>query len=262
MSGAPALAGLGALRGGAGLVHVAVPASILPIVAGVEPSYLTVPLSSDRAGFLSDAALGEVWAAVDGKNACGLGPGLGRRGISDTLVASLFQEAEAPMVVDADALNVLADDNELLDRHAGPRILTPHPGEFARLLGTSISDVQAHREEFAVNFAAKHHLVLVLKGMQTVVTDGQRVFINSTGNDGMATGGTGDVLTGLTTALLAQKMESFAAAQLAVYLHGRAGDLAAEELSRPGLIASDLPRYLGNAWRSLEQTDASAPSTL
>jgi len=259
MSGAAALSGLGALRGGAGLVDVAVPESILSIVAGLEPSYLTVPLSVDRNGHLDEAALGEVWAAIDGKDACGLGPGLGKRGIAGTVVASLFREAEVPIVVDADALNCLAEESDLLERHTGPRILTPHPGEFARLTGMDISTVQARREELSLEFASKFQVVLVLKGQQTVVTDGRRLFINTTGNSGMSTGGTGDVLTGLMTALLAQHMQPFEAAQLAVFLHGRAGDLAAEELSQPALIASDLPRFLGRAWRSLElQTDPPA----
>ena len=133
------------------------------------------------------------------------------------------------------------------------RILTPHPGEFARLSETDTSTVQKNRETLAVKFAAEHQLVLVLKGHKTVITDGRRLALNSTGNSGMATGGTGDVLTGLITALSAQGMEPFEAAQLGVYLHGLAGDLAARSVSKPGLIASDLPRWLGEAWRKLEK---------
>jgi len=253
MSGAAALAGAGALRGGAGLVSVAVPASILPIVAAIEPSYLTVPLSVDRRGQLSHAALGEVWAAIDGKNACGLGPGMGTRGITAEVILSLYADAELPMVIDADALNCLAKNPDLMKQHAGPRILTPHPGEFARLLQCDIAEVQAHREELAIRFAEENQVVLVLKGAGTVVTDGTRVYVNTTGNSGMATGGTGDVLTGLMTALLAQKMSPFEAAQLAVYMHGCAGDLAASQLSQPGLIASDLPRALCHVWLKLQQ---------
>ncbi len=139
------------------------------------------------------------------------------------------------------------------ERTACHAILTPHPGEFARLSETDTSTVQKNRETLAVKFAAEHRLVLVLKGHKTVITDGRRLAINSTGNSGMATGGTGDVLTGLVTALLAQGMEPFEAAQLGVYLHGLAGDLAARSVSKPGLIASDLPRWLGEAWRKLEK---------
>jgi len=253
MSGAAALAGMGALRGGAGLVFVAAPASILPIVAAVEPSYLTVPLSVDQDGHLSDAALGEVWAAIDGKNACGLGSGMGARGITSEVILSLYTDAELPMVIDADALNCLAKNSDLFKQHSGPRLLTPHPGEFARMLRCDIAEVQAHREKLAIRFAEENQVVLVLKGSGTVVTDGARVYINTTGNSGMATGGTGDVLTGLMTALLAQKMEPFEAAQLAVYMHGCAGDLAASQFSQPGLIASDLPQALCRIWLMLQQ---------
>lgn len=261
MSGAAALAGLGALRGGAGLVYVAVPRSIAVIVAGHEPSYLIVELSDDRtgddfnshdhSGQLDDPALGETWAAIDRKSACGIGPGLGRAAVAQCITTSLYAQAGIPLVVDADALNHLAEKPHLLGTHAGPRILTPHPGEFARLLQCDIALVQQHREELAIKFAAEHHIVLVLKGQGTIVTDGVQIYTNTTGNGGMSTGGTGDVLTGLITALLAQQMTPFQAAQLGVFLHGRAGDLAAEELSQPGLIASDLVNYLGRAWLSL-----------
>jgi len=253
MSGAAALSGLGALRGGAGLVYLAVPESILTIVAGMEPAWLTVPLSTDRDGSLSEAALGELWAAIDGKEVCAIGPGLGRHGITETLVTSVYEDAELPLVVDADALNCLAETPELLGRHAGSRVLTPHPGEFARLTGTDIADVQNRREELAIHFAQKHRVVLVLKGQHTLVTDGKCLYINQTGNSGMATGGTGDVLTGLLAALLGQHLAPFEAAQLAVFLHGRAGDLVAAELSEPALISSDLPRYLGKAWLSVRE---------
>ncbi|WP_437229399.1 NAD(P)H-hydrate dehydratase [Planctomicrobium sp. SH661] len=252
MSGAAALSGLGALRGGAGLVYVAVPSSILPIVAAIEPSYLTVPLDVDRNGELGPASLGEVWAAIDGKSACAIGPGLGTHKHARAVVQSVYADAEIPLVVDADALNCLSENTEAIRKHAGPRILTPHPGEFARLIDSDIATVQPRREELAVKFAAENDVVLVLKGQGTIVTDGTQVYTNTTGNSGMSTGGTGDVLTGLTTALLAQKMAPFQAAQFAVFLHGRAGDLAAAELSQPGLIASDLAKYLGRAWLSVQ----------
>jgi ADP-dependent NAD(P)H-hydrate dehydratase len=131
---------------------------------------------------------------------------------------------------------------------AGPRILTPHPGEFARLTKTDIKTVQQAREEMAAEFATAHKCVVLLKGAGTVITNGRQIAVNTTGNSGMATGGSGDVLTGLIAALLAQGMPDFEAAQLAAHLHGLAGDLAAAELSQPGLIASDLPRYLAAAW--------------
>lgn len=251
MSGAPSLAGLGALRGGAGLVYVAVPSEILPIVAAIEPSYLTIPLATDEEhGCLSADGLTGLRKACEGKDAIALGPGLGTsRGVS-AIVAALYAELPQPMVVDADALNVLAASS-VVERpapSAGPRILTPHPGEFAKLIGSDIATVQSQRAKLAAEFAAAHGVIVLLKGQGTVITDGDRVAINRTGNPGMATGGSGDVLTGLIAALLAQGMPPFEAAQLGAHLHGLAGDLAAAELSQPGLIASDLPRYLAAAW--------------
>ena len=262
MSGAPSLTGLGALRGGAGLVFVAVPSEVLPIVAAIEPSYLTIPLATDEEhGCLSAEGLTGLRKACEGKDAIALGPGLGTsRGVA-SIVMTLFAEVSQPMVVDADALNVLAgglgDSSPLTlalspkgrgDR-TGARILTPHPGEFARLIGSDIATVQSQRAKLAAKFAATHGVIVVLKGQGTVITDGDRVAINRTGNPGMATGGSGDVLTGLIAALLAQGLAPFEAAQLGAHLHGLAGDLAAAELSQPGLIASDLPRFLTQAWR-------------
>jgi NAD(P)H-hydrate epimerase len=251
MSGAACLAGLGALRGGAGLVYVAGPEPIVPIVASVEPSYLTIPLPADDAGRLSLDALPQIQARVGEMESLAIGPGWGQSEDLRQLAAELYASVAVPMVVDADALNALSQQPQTLGRHAGPRIVTPHPGEFARLTGNSIAEVQGRREVAAREFAARHNIVLVLKGHRSVVTDGAQTVINSTGNSGMATGGTGDVLTGLIAALLAQRMSPFDAARLGAHLHGLAGDLAAAELSEPGLIASDLPRFLGAAWKRI-----------
>jgi ADP-dependent NAD(P)H-hydrate dehydratase len=259
MSGAACLVGLGALRGGAGLVTVAVPAGVLPIVAAVEPSYLTLPLPEDEEGRISRGALERLDHVATRPSALAVGPGIGQSAELTGIVSRLFSTFERPAVFDADALNLLAASGAALSarkrerEHVFPRVLTPHPGEFARLTGTTTVTVQKNRESLAVEFAARHQLVLLLKGYHTVITDGQRVAINTTGNSGMATGGSGDVLTGIIAALLAQGMEAFEAAQLGAYLHGLAGDLAAESLSKPGLIASDLPRWLGEAWRTLSK---------
>jgi ADP-dependent NAD(P)H-hydrate dehydratase len=251
MSGAAALSGLGALRGGAGLVYLAVPREIQGIVGGIEPSYLTIGCPASIDGQFTEDALLRLEDDIAGCNAMACGPGLGQSEELQHIVGWLLVNVAKPMVVDADALNLLAEHLEWLDKSPAPRVLTPHPGEFARLLDTDTRTVQAHRVDLAVEFAARHKVILVLKGSGTVITDGKHVAINPTGNSGMATGGTGDVLTGLVTALLAQGLPPFEAARLGVYLHGLAGDLAAEELSQPGLIASDLPRYLGPAWRTL-----------
>ena len=255
MSGAASLAGLGALRAGAGLVYVACPLEIQAIVAGYEPSYLTIGLPADAAGRIDCAAYNSLAPSIAGKDAIAVGPGLGNCDATRRLVQQLFAEIDAPLVIDADGLNVLADEFRSGAIHdvaiRGPRILTPHPGEFSRLSGISIGDINRQRERVARDFAEKHQVVVTLKGPGTIITDGTRTVVNPTGNSGMATGGSGDVLTGLITALAAQGIKPFNAARLGVYLHGLAGDLAADELSEQGLIASDLPRYLTRAWMTI-----------
>ncbi len=247
MAGAVALAGMAALRGGAGLVRLAVPQACLETVAGFEPSYMTCPLADDPAGRLSIAALEQVRELAEDATVVACGPGLGRSAQLNQLVCRLYEQLPRPMVVDADGLNALAAAGESLGKHAAPRILTPHPGEFARLLGQKLEGDQ--RDQAADQLAARWGVVLVLKGHRTRVTDGTHLAINPTGNPGMATGGSGDVLTGLITALVCQGLEPFDAARLGVYLHGLAGDLAAEELGQESLIASDLVGFLPEAFR-------------
>jgi NAD(P)H-hydrate epimerase len=247
MTGAVVMAGMAALRGGAGLVRLAVPASCLDIVAGFEPSYMTAPLADDAAGRISAPAEQQVLDLAQTATVVACGPGLGRSEELQKFVAGLYQQLPQPMVADADALNALAAQPHELSRHAGPRILTPHPGEFARLLGKKLEGEA--REQAAVDLAARAKLVLVLKGYHTLITDGTRQWHNTTGNPGMATGGSGDTLTGLVTALACQGLEPYEAARLAVYLHGLAGDLAAAELGQVSLIASDIVRYLPAAFQ-------------
>lgn len=249
MSGAAVLCGSGALRGGAGLVTVAVPENILPIVASGNPCYLTAPLAQDAQGRLSGSAEAQIFDLVQRNDVAAVGPGLGRSPEITGLITKILSKMTIPLVLDADGINALADQPESLKNHAGPIIITPHPGEFARLLGSDVPSVQSRRQELAAQFAENHDVVVVLKGHGTVVTDGRRVFVNSTGNPGMATGGTGDVLTGLIAALLAQRLELFAAAQFGVYLHGLAGDLAQVELGEISLIASDLLTFLPHVFR-------------
>lgn len=260
MSGAAALAGMGALRGGAGLVELGVPASIQSIVATMEASWMTFPLPEDPDGRLNATALSAIEARWINCDAAAIGPGWGVTDLTRKLAATLVGRCPCPLVVDADGLNALSYQPEVWKRSAGPRIITPHPGEFARLRKAEIKAIQADRETHALEFARAQGLVVVLKGAGTVISDGERVVVNPTGNPGMATGGTGDVLTGVITALLAQKMTPFDAARLGVYLHGLAGDLAAAELSEPGLIASDVARYLGRAWRKLTESQVKAPA--
>jgi ADP-dependent NAD(P)H-hydrate dehydratase len=250
MTGAAALAGMAALRGGAGLVRLAVPDRCLETVAAHEPSYMTAALPCDVEGRISGAAHTRIVELARAATVVAIGPGLGRSPDLDRLVRQLYREIALPMVCDADALNALATEHGLLGQHAGPRVLTPHPGEFARLVGEKYP--RAESEAAAQELAARCHLVVVLKGHRTFVTDGRRHWHNSTGNPGMATGGSGDSLTGLITALACQHLESYEAARLGVYLHGLAGDLAAEELGMVSLIASDIVRCLPAAMKGVE----------
>ncbi|WP_145262890.1 NAD(P)H-hydrate dehydratase [Planctomycetes bacterium Pan216] len=249
MSGAGALSGQGALRSGAGLVTVACPDVVAPIVAGVDPCYLTLWLPSDRQGRVTAQAYDKLRGRKD--DVIAVGPGMGASPALRRLVLSLLAHASAPLVIDADGLNVLAGHIEPLAGRAAATILTPHPGEFSRLTGRSIAAIQADREEMAARFAKEHGVVLVLKGPGTVITDGTSLAVNDTGNPGMGTGGSGDVLTGIIAALLGQGFEPFDAARLGVYLHGRAGDLAAEDIGMISMTPVDLLAWLPQAFLEL-----------
>jgi NAD(P)H-hydrate epimerase len=247
MAGAVALAGMAALRSGAGLVRLAVPARCLETVAAFEPSYMTAPLAEDDAGRIALAAWPRIVELAETATAVACGPGLGRCEPLARLVRRLYRELARPMVVDADGLNALAGEPDALAQRAAARILTPHPGEFARLIGEKLEGPP--REEAAVALALRADIVIVLKGHHTLVTDGRRRAYNQTGNPGMATGGSGDSLTGIITALLCQGLPPYDAARLGVHLHGLAGDLAAQELGEISLAASDLIRYLPKAFQ-------------
>jgi NAD(P)H-hydrate epimerase len=257
MSGAACLAGQAALRGGAGLVFLAVPEGVLPIVAGYEPSYLTVPLAEDFEGRINGDFKALLEKHVEAADVIASGPGLGQSEDLSSLVGWLYTSVPKYLVLDADALNLLAKKPELLDEKpqtetgSVPRILTPHPGEFSRLTGKPMEEIARNREALAVEFAAKHEVILVLKGRHTLITDGEKLAKNTSGNSGLATGGTGDVLTGLIAALLGQGMSAFDAAHLGVYMHGIAAELAAHDLSEAGMISSDLPFYVARAWKKL-----------
>jgi ADP-dependent NAD(P)H-hydrate dehydratase len=247
MSGAAVLCASAALRGGAGLVRLAVPEELLSIVAGANPCYLTASLAQDNAGRIADQATQTVLDLAEANDVVALGPGLDRSESLTNLVVKVLAEVQKPIVLDADGLNAIEHHTGALKDRGAPTILTPHPGELARLIRAKVKAIQDHRQEHAIPFAAAHRVILVLKGHGTIVTDGRRIYVNSTGNSGMATGGMGDVLTGLIAALLGQGLNAFAAAQLGVHVHGLAGDLARDELGAVGLIASDLLDHLPRA---------------
>jgi NAD(P)H-hydrate epimerase len=246
-TGAAHLAAMGALRSGAGLVTIATPASCVPIVASMAPEFMTVPLAQSKDGSLVPTALDRVLELRHDVVACG--PGIGRdEGVAE-FVRGLLERSSAPLVLDADGVTVLADDpGRLVGREDRDVIITPHPGEMARLIGSTIDDVQANRIEVATDFASTHRVYVVLKGHRTIIaTPDGHVFINPTGNAGMATGGTGDVLTGMIAAWLAQLLDAEAACRLAVFLHGAAGDLAEAEEGQVAMTASDLLAHVGEA---------------
>lgn len=251
-TGAAYLAAMAALRSGAGLVTLATPASCLPSIAALGAEYMTLPLAEDD-GVVTAPALDTILAFT--ADVIAVGPGLGQTdGVRD-LVRGLVTQVRAPLVIDADGLNAVA---ALMPQIATPaaaaRVLTPHPGEMARLLGVTTAAIQADRLTAARTLAAAAQAHVILKGRASLIAapDG-RVAINSTGNPGMATGGTGDVLTGAVAAWLGQLRDAMSAAVLATWIHGRAGDLAAGRQGEIGMIAGDLLAHLGPAARDLSQ---------
>ncbi len=251
-AGAAVMAARSGLRSGAGLVSVATPNSQVPIIQQQVFEAMCIPAAESIDGTLGIGAETELLKEASRMTACAIGPGLSTHYETVTTVRSLIQEMSVPLVIDADGLNALAGSLELLKKVKAPVVLTPHPGEMARLLSVKTADVQKDRINTASDFAAKYKVTIVLKGAGTVVAspDGS-VFINSTGNPGMATGGTGDALTGMIGSFLAQGYTVPQAACLGVYLHGLAGDLAAQEKGEVGMIAGDLIEKIPEAIKTV-----------
>lgn len=251
MSGAAVLAGLGALRGGAGLVHIACPAAIQPLVAAGHPCYLTLGLPSQPNGCMSSQCIEPLMQLLEGTRAVAIGPGLGRSPDIVAILHHVITHFDQTIVVDADglfALKELLDSNQVPERKV-PLICTPHPGEFAHLTGSTAQIVQSDRKQQAIRFVTQHKVVMVLKGQGTIVTDGLRMYVNTTGNPGMAKGGSGDVLTGMIASLAAQGQPPLEAAQAGVYLHGLAGDLAAAAQSEQAMLPTDLVEAIPLAFK-------------
>ena len=245
MAGAAALSSMAALRAGAGLVEAVVPESIQATVAGFDPCIMTHALPEDAAGRFSLSALSAIQARCQKADVVALGPGLGRSDDLLKIVHDLWQTLPMPVVFDADALWALSQDAEWREiQHVGARVLTPHTGELTRLLGYIPSrDKMQERnklEAAAIRLAGETESVVVFKGPDSLITDGTMSIRNETGNPGMATAGTGDVLTGVLAALLAQQLSTFDATRLAVWIHGAAGDEAAERKGECSLTSSDL----------------------
>lgn len=250
MVGAPALAGEAALRSGAGLVTIACPRSVYPILAAKVTCPMTWPVRETEEESIAEEAAPEVLdRARRGMSALAIGPGLGRHESTRRFTRAVVSELDLPFVADADALFAIAEDASALTRAPATGVLTPHEGEMARLLGTSSAEVRGDRAGVARAFARRSRHVLVLKGRGTLVAHGDRIWRCEHGNPGMATGGSGDVLTGVIAALLGQGIPPYEAARLGVWAHGVAGDLAREDRGEVGMIASDILEALPRAFR-------------
>ena len=252
-AGSVAMAGMSALRAGAGLATVATAGSVLPTVAGFHPELMTEPLPETAAGTIAARAARRLTALAKGKSVLAIGPGLSRNPETSKLVRTLVSKSEIPIVLDADGLNAFEGQTKRLNGKGRLLVITPHPGEMARLVGCSTADVQKDRLGIARRFASDHELIVVLKGNRTLVvlSDGE-AWVNTTGNPGMSTGGTGDILTGMVAAMIAQNpSEPLLAVCAAVHLHGLAGDVMLESAGEHSMVATDLLRGLPEAfWRA------------
>ncbi len=252
MSGAAALAGRAALRAGAGLVRVATPASVLPIVASIEPSFTTVGLPDGREGRIATNAINIILNLIPDNDCFAFGPGVGISQGVKSVLPLLLEQKGLRLIIDADGLNNLSRINDWPSITKADCLLTPHPGEMKRLwAGFFREPLPVDRRSQAAKLASKTKTTVVLKGAGTVVTDGKKVYINDTGNPGMATAGAGDVLTGVMAALIGQGLSNFDAAVLGVYVHGLAGDIAAKKTGQISLIATDIIEALPEAFRKI-----------
>ena len=249
MPGSIAMASLASLRSGSGLVVTVTPDDAELAVASLSPCPMVISTES-KDGLFAKSAIDDIDERADWADVLALGPGMGRSKACQKISKHVYQKFAQPIVVDADGLNNLADAECDLSAHEGMRVLTPHPGEFRRLTGTDTSD-RTEMESEAIEFAAKNKVTIVLKGPHTLVTDGTTTHRNESGNSGMATAGSGDVLTGVITSLLGQGLTPIDAATTACYIHGLAGDLAAEKFGELSMIATDILTELPNAFKSI-----------
>jgi ADP-dependent NAD(P)H-hydrate dehydratase / NAD(P)H-hydrate epimerase len=259
-AGSVAMAGMAALRTGAGLSTVATPKSVLATVAGFHPEVMTEPLDETDAGTISIRASGVVDALTKSMTVLAVGPGISRNPETSEFVRSLIVKSKTPLVLDADGLNAFEGRADELDGKGRVLVITPHPGEMARLAGSTVAAVQRDRINVARTFARGHELIVVLKGHRTLIAqpDGT-VWVNTTGNPGMATGGTGDILTGMVSGLIAQNHEHIVEAVIAaVHLHGLAGDVARESVGEHSMVATDLVKALPEAFRRVRQSAANS----
>lgn len=242
MLGAAALVGLAAMRSGAGLTTIGVPKSLNSVLQEkISPVIMTMPLPETKEGALASAAYTKLMAHIATFKVVALGPGLSRDENTRKLILKIIAHCPLPMVIDGDALTAVSTDISVLQKNSSPKILTPHVGEMARLTGFQKGAIEKLRKKITSEFAQNFNCTVVLKGHQSLVATAQgELYTNTTGNAGMATAGSGDVLTGMIAAFLSQGLNTFDAARLGVYLHGLAGDFAAKEKTETGMIATDI----------------------
>ena len=252
MMGAASLCGMAAVRAGAGLVTLGCPSSMQPRIAQAWPTMMTLPLRETFDGGIALGAWDDIEAFSSTATVLAVGPGLGRSPSTELLVRRIIERSKLPVVLDADGLNAFARHPELLGKAKAPVVITPHPGEMARLTGQSAGEVDYYRRSVATDFAQQHHLTVVLKGANTIVAGSGQVFTNMSGNPYMASGGTGDVLTGMVAGLLAQKLSPFEAARAAVYWHGLAADRVPSSAGPGAVTAVDILDQLRQSGSGLD----------
>lgn len=247
-SGAAIFSSLSALKSGAGYITLACPSEITSIISSYTPDVTLFPLKSENGAIAKEAAsvLSDKAAEYD---VISIGSGLSQENNTKEFVADFLNKIEKPVIIDADGLNAIAFYD--IKKLPSKAIITPHPKELSRLLNVSIDEIQEHREEYAKTASKKYSCITVLKGMNTIVTDGSKYYINNSGNSALAKAGTGDVLTGLISGLYAQKKDLFYSAALGVYIHGLAADIAALKTTEYGLLASELIEYIPEAIKKI-----------
>jgi NAD(P)H-hydrate epimerase len=255
MTGAACLASMAALRAGAGLVTLATPQSLQPVAASQMMSVMTLPCRETLRSCFSEAAAEDIMNFAEKCDSVAVGPGIGRDGETSAMVRRLFASLAKPLVVDADGLNALAGDLSVFEEFPAdrPTVLSPHPGEMARLCLCSTQKIQADRMRCAESFVRDRPVTLLLKGANTVVAEGEKTFVCETGNPGMASAGAGDVLTGIIAAFLAQGFSAFDAARLGAHIHGLAGDIAANEYGEISMTADDILGCLPGAFKEFTE---------
>lgn len=245
MAGAAVICAKASLKTGVGLLKCIFPKSIYPVLTSHMIQPLFAPMSENENKTLSMGGLNHIMEEIKWADSIALGCGIGNNDDTQVICNQVIKEAEVPVVLDADGINSIVLNINVLSAAKAPIVLTPHPGEMARLVGESISTVQQNRIKTAKTFAKQYNAIVVLKGANTVVTDGKDVFVNTTGNAGMAMGGTGDMLTGMIASFIAQGINPFDAAKCAVYIHGLCGDITAKEISTLGMTVEDMLELLG-----------------